>query len=160
MSIGDVAREAGTTRPTVYRRWRTKEELATAAIGDLIVRDAVEPTGETYQDLLRVLEAMYQALIVERRATLFGGIFTEADHNPVFVQLFQERILRPRQEQIVRLLRDGQKHGQVRADLDMPVLVSLVMGTIPAMYMNGEDIPSAWPHRVMKALWPSITTTD
>src|SRR5436190_15684684 len=35
MSVAAVAREAGTTRQAIYRRWPTKTDLATAVVGGL-----------------------------------------------------------------------------------------------------------------------------
>ena len=35
MSMDAVASEAGVTKPTVYRRWSSKADLATAALAEL-----------------------------------------------------------------------------------------------------------------------------
>src|SRR5215472_4516890 len=56
MSVESVAAEAGTTKPTVYRRWPTKADLAVAALAHLQAQAPPALTGSTADDLRAVLE--------------------------------------------------------------------------------------------------------
>ena len=56
-TIDAVAERAGTSRPVLYRRWKTREDLALAAVAYYIARDVrpVPDTGTLRDDLIAVL---------------------------------------------------------------------------------------------------------
>jgi AcrR family transcriptional regulator len=72
-----VAERAGTSRPVLYRRWKSRQELAEAAIRHDIESSTppMPDTGSLREDLRVLLEFMH-----ERRASLavhFSGYFQE-----------------------------------------------------------------------------------
>src|SRR5450631_3926094 len=56
MSLDNVALEAGVSKPTIYRRWSGKADLATAALRTLQISETAVDTGSTAGDLTRILE--------------------------------------------------------------------------------------------------------
>ena len=51
LTLEEVARDAGTTKPAIYRRWPTRQQLVLSALGRRL-GDATEPdTGCTLCDL-------------------------------------------------------------------------------------------------------------
>jgi len=76
-----VARRAGTSRPVVYRRWRTKPELVLATLGRYYALHpiAIPDTGSLRGDLIAVLtEASAQRTGLITVLTLrLGGYFEE-----------------------------------------------------------------------------------
>ncbi|MGO9597459.1 MAG: TetR/AcrR family transcriptional regulator [Isosphaeraceae bacterium] len=55
MSIDAIAADANTTKPTIYRRWSGKEELAIAALAQFQAQEQPKPTGSTADDLKTLL---------------------------------------------------------------------------------------------------------
>jgi AcrR family transcriptional regulator len=53
--MDDVAERAGVGKATIYRRYRSKEELVTAAVATLVGEIAIPDTGSTRADLLTLL---------------------------------------------------------------------------------------------------------
>jgi AcrR family transcriptional regulator len=56
-TIDAVAERAGTSRPVLYRRWKTREDLVLAAIGHHVTRDVrpIPDTGSLRDDVIAVL---------------------------------------------------------------------------------------------------------
>ena len=56
-TIDAVAGRAGTSRPVIYRRWKTREDLTLAAIGHHVTRDVrpIPDTGTLRDDVIAVL---------------------------------------------------------------------------------------------------------
>src|ERR687897_102301 len=55
LRIDDVAEQAGVGKATIYRRFRSKDELVTAAVAALVGEIAVPDTGSTEADLLALM---------------------------------------------------------------------------------------------------------
>ena len=118
-TLTDIARKAGVSRMTIYRRWPDMQTL----LADLLVREwsgllvdsglASDPTGTTRDALARGITGMVGAL---RKNALFLRII-ELDPELLHPYLF-ERIGR-NQKWILELteqyVRDGQADGSVRA---------------------------------------------
>ena len=57
LRMDDVARRADVGKATIYRRYRSKGELITAAVAGLVSEIAVPDTGETRADLLALMRS-------------------------------------------------------------------------------------------------------
>ena len=56
MSVDTIAGEAGTTKATIYKRWSSKADLATAAVFASIEQESPPDTGSTRGDLVAYLD--------------------------------------------------------------------------------------------------------
>src|SRR6266480_3636448 len=65
LRMDDVAARAGVGKATIYRRYRSKDELITAAVAGLVSEIHVPDTGQTRADLLALMRA---AVDVYRRS--------------------------------------------------------------------------------------------
>ena len=51
LHVDDVARRAAVGKATLYRRYRSKDELVTAAVKELVSEIAIPDTGSTADDV-------------------------------------------------------------------------------------------------------------
>ena len=92
LTIDAVAREAGVACTTIYRRYRDKAELVSAAI-DTLRDPARRPhSGDARADLVAHVENMRRNFDM----SLAGTLLMEEPHNPRLLALFRERIVLPR----------------------------------------------------------------
>nr|WP_218880356.1 TetR/AcrR family transcriptional regulator [Kineosphaera limosa] len=85
-TFASVAARAGTSRPVLYRRWATKEELVLAAVehGGRQVRRTIPDTGLLRGDVIQVLldlnetRADFSAMLVAR----LGVLYSQTDVTP------------------------------------------------------------------------------
>jgi AcrR family transcriptional regulator len=127
-SIEAVATRAGVGRPTIYRRWPSKLELAIEAVGRLAPPLKVTDTGDPLADLRHLVAA----LLPDMTSSAAGRAIIAAASDPgVHAELarrLDERYLRPRRAVIAGLLRRAADAGQMRPDLDPELLIDLVLG--------------------------------
>jgi AcrR family transcriptional regulator len=57
LRVDDVADRAGVGKATIYRRYRSKDELDTAAVAALVSEITVPDTGSTRADLLELMRS-------------------------------------------------------------------------------------------------------
>ena len=118
-SMDAIAREAGISRVTLYRRGETRAAILDALRGELAreERDLLLPIlageGDARARLTRALEALCAS--TDARAELLAGLGTAARdaiyHEPGDDALSRSEFVAP----IVRLLRDGALDGSLRA---------------------------------------------
>jgi AcrR family transcriptional regulator len=154
MSIAGVAEEAGVGRPAIYRRYSDKADLVSAAIAHMRTQIPAPDTGSTYEDLVAHLERARRIYDM----SLAGTLLVEQDKHPELLERFRERMLLPHRDQVVAALRRGQERGDVRADLDMNIVVQALMGAFLHHALTEGRPQRGWAQRVVEALWPAIGT--
>ena len=82
MSVDAVALEAGVSKPTIYRRWASKADLATAAVRTLQLAEAAVDTGRSKWDLVQTLENFRRSLLRPNGMSLIGTVLAEEAHTP------------------------------------------------------------------------------
>jgi AcrR family transcriptional regulator len=159
MSLEAIAREAGVAKPTLYRRWSSKADLATDALAALAARESPPVTGDTRADLVSLLRAFQRSLLRPNGLAMLGTVLAEEHHTPELVARFRDRLLRPRRARLLAILEAGRASGQVRADADLDAAVNLLVGSFYARYLTGDGVPRSWPDRVVGVVWPGVATS-
>lgn len=127
----DVAARAGVGKGAIYRRYRSKDELVTAAVGGLVRQEiALQDTGSTREDLLTL---MREAVELYRRSmparlmpTLVGAMAQRAD----LARTVREGFLAGRREALGEVLRRGVARGDLRPDLDFDLALDVLGGPL------------------------------
>jgi AcrR family transcriptional regulator len=161
MTIGDVAADAGVTRPTVYRRWESKHDLIVDALDHAF---RAEQAAAPPVDLER-LSARQAIIEVVRRLDvrspdrtgimLVGHVMAEAEHNPELLEMVRTHAVRPRRRLLLETLRALQERGDLRPGLDVDAVADMCVGSYYAAFIRGgedDDLPA----RVVDTLWPAI----
>ncbi|MFT7866544.1 MULTISPECIES: TetR/AcrR family transcriptional regulator [Amycolatopsis] len=160
MTIGDIAADAHVSRPTLYRRWRTKFELVVDALdyGFRKQRDSytVDLTGlaprEAFTEAVRRLDPAYfnpDAMV------LMGNFAGEAIRTPELLGILREHAVEPRVALVEDVLSRLQESGAVSADIDKHTIATLCFGSYFAAFYRGES-RAGIPEAVVSVLWPAI----
>lgn len=153
MTIDSVARAAGVTRPTVYRRWPSKAQLAIAAVADMVGETRHAPTGDTRADILDIAQSLDAGFRDLKYLGLLGTAIVEREQHPEIFQLFRENLVAPRRHSVRAVLEHGVTLGQVRADVDVEVVVAMLVGAFYAGQLAGDpDSRHSWARRVTDAV--------
>lgn len=130
VSIESIAKEAGVSRPTVYRRWPSKAHVVfEVAFGSVPVRDVLAGTGDFESDLRRFagsVVAFWSDPVVEA-ATL--GILAERHRDPDLRIRAQQLLDESTRARFRTLVQAGIDEGVARPDLDIDTLYDLLIGT-------------------------------
>ncbi len=154
MSLEAVAAAAGTTTPSLRRRFRSKTELASAVIDTLRIEPLPEPTGVPRADAHAVLENLRANMLRPDGMATLGSILAEENRHPLLLQRFRQRLVEPRRQRLRQALLAGAAQGQLPARLDLDVTVSLLVGSCYARYLAAGTIPADWPDRALTVIWP------
>lgn len=130
-SIDRVAKRAGVTRPTVYRRYSGKTELLIAAIHWTFRYQPEElPDPRDIEELLlwwaQAIEAPENARI--RRLTL--RLMPSAHDHPEFTEAFRRLSTEPRNAMVRGVLKREQERGRFPQDTDLEIVRQILAGAV------------------------------
>lgn len=152
MSMDGLAAEAGVSKATIYLRYRSKADLATAALAHLREAGRPAPTGDLRADLVAQLR---QARTNAERVSampLIGTCLMEEQHTPELLPLFRQRTLQPRRGILRELLTAARERGEVAADADVEAAIDLFMGAYQSRYLSGDPFPERWEEGIVDTM--------
>lgn len=150
MSIDAVVRKAGVTKPTLYRRWKCKADLATAALHRLQQSTFPAPTGDTREDITANLAEFMACLLRPNGMSMIGTLLVEERTQPRLIELFRKRIVNTRRAALRRMLEDAIARGELAPTADIDAALNCLIGAFYARYLTGEGFPRDWPRRVAR----------
>ncbi len=125
LSIEEVTRRAGTTRPAFYRRWAGRPELALAAIATRLAVPEPPDTGCTLCDVgesFNVFLAAYRTL----RPEVLSALYVDCTADPVLRGRYLDTVIEPARRSVGRTLARAAERGDLRRDADLEQLLDLV----------------------------------
>jgi AcrR family transcriptional regulator len=156
LTMDAVAREAGVARTTVYRRYRDKADLVSAAIETLRAPAKRSASGDARRDLIAHLDSVRRNYGI----SLAGTLLMEEPYNPQLLELFRERMVTPQRQIVADTITEGIERGQIRADIEIERVLDLLLGAFfAAVFAQGRPGPD-WPEQIVEALWPAIKAHD
>lgn len=135
-SMEQIARKAGVGKPTIYRRWATKEELISAAMETLIVDDAgwASPEAIATESPYRLVESAIEGAAVATTTpqyrALVARVFGSAVSHPQLMATYWRRYILPRRRLAAALLERARELGTVAADADPDVAIDMIVGAV------------------------------
>ena len=152
VTMESVAVEAGVARATIYRRYRDKADLVTAAIAGnstLHITDGL--SDDPRRDLITYLDSFEQRYAegcLEVVGTLIG-----MRQEPEALDLHRQRVVAPRMDYTRSLLEQARQLGQLRGDADLDLAVQMLMGSVFARRVSGVAMTPGWAERAVDAIW-------
>ncbi|WP_049571446.1 TetR/AcrR family transcriptional regulator [Nonomuraea sp. SBT364] len=132
-SIEAIARRAGVTKVTVYRRWRTKDELLAQAIET--ARDDLPNVAEAVEGTLpevieRLLPRWGEVLAEPRFRALSAQLLAAGAGHPALLEAYRRHHVLPRRERAREVMRRAQRDGHLSPAADPDVLADMMEGAV------------------------------
>lgn len=156
MSVDNIALAAGVSKPTIYRRWPGKADLATAALRTLQLSEPPVDTGSTTGDLIATLENFSRSLLRPNGLSLIGTVLAEESHTPELLALFRERLVVPRRRMLHDILERAKRQGELRRGANLDAAVNLLVGAFYARYLAASAIPAGFARELVLLVWPGL----
>ena len=129
-TIEAIADRAGVGRNTIYRRWRSKEELIADALRELTTDFDAWGEDDLHSLLLNWLRDFSRTFSDPLLGRLLATVLGELQRNPEFANVYAARVVRPRRDALLGRLRQAQERGELRPDLDVEHVADLLGGAL------------------------------
>lgn len=140
LTMDAVATRAGVSKPAMYRRWSTKQELVIAAAESRIGPLSVPDMGDFRAELHAVLTARAQAYRQPGVGRLLAGVIgsaAEAEAEPGAYRAYTARVM----SETRHLLERGVTRGDVRPDADLAAAATLVAASLVFRMVGEQRMP-------------------
>lgn len=145
LTMEGIAARAHTGKAALYRRWGSKGDLVVDALQDLLPSFEDMPDhGDVRADVLELLRQM-QAMINSPSGCVMRALLSDADRDEGFIRVVHDRVLEPRKQAWVAVLRRASERGQVRPDAVTPVIAEVGPCMLVHRYlMHGSPVPDSF----------------
>jgi len=138
MSIGSVAERAGVGKTTIYRRWRSKEELIVATISSLYEGMEFPDTGDVRADLTSVVHHMHGLIRTTKAGQALPRMAGELARDTPLGHAYMRSVMGPKIEAAGAALQRAKDRGALRADLDVRIAVASIVGPMMFLVLTGR----------------------
>ncbi|WP_210494964.1 TetR/AcrR family transcriptional regulator [Patulibacter sp. SYSU D01012] len=156
LTVEAVAERAGVAKTTVYRRYRNRNDVATAALA----RFETDLEGVADEDdpraALRAFLVAFARKLERVGLDVLGAMLTEPEGSDL-LPLHRARVIEPHRRVVADRLRAAQERGLVRADVDPFLVVELLVGSFFARRVSGREMPvEAWATAAVDTVWRGL----
>lgn len=125
LSLEEVARRAGTTKPAIYRRWPTRQHLVLATLARELGDVEVPDTGCTLCDLGEGI-VVYVTAFHRMPPDVLGPLLADCATDPGLRAAFMASLFDPPRAAVGEVLDRATARGDLRPDLDRELMLDLL----------------------------------
>ena len=161
-SMEQIARKAGVGKPTIYRRWSTKEELIAAAMETLVAEEAGWPTAESiasespYALVEAAIEGAAATATTPQYRALVSRVFGSAVSHPELMGIYWRHYILPRRRLAAALLERARELGTVAADADLDVSIDMMVGAVTYRVLQPDPPDLQEMRRYLRAVYRQV----
>ncbi|GAB3988563.1 TetR/AcrR family transcriptional regulator [Actinoallomurus acanthiterrae] len=162
LTMEGAATRAGTSKPAIRRRWRSRQHLVVGALAATFGTAPTPDTGCTHCDLIAGISTLSDAFTtaIGRKAlpALVADLTDDAELEKEFLDVF----FHPRRATTAEALRRGIDRGDIRPDADIDLLLDMLASTtyyrvlfghLPITPQLAEDVVSVIMAGVATERW-------
>ena len=139
LTMERVAAGSGVAKTTLYRHWPTKAALCMDLYLEEAGRELRDPdTGDVARDLKALVNAVVRLQTRTVAGAAFLGLIAEAQINPASREAFLAEFAERRRELSRAVLKRAIERRQVRADIDVDLVIDLLGGAVTFRLMQGH----------------------
>jgi AcrR family transcriptional regulator len=157
-TIDAIAARAGVGRNTIYRRWDSKEELIAEALHELTAELDVHEADDFYGLLLDWIRDFARVFADPSFGRILPAVLGELQTNPAFARVYAERVVRPRYDALLELLRDGLERGELRPDADVEQIADLLSGPpfVRLLPLGLPPLTVRYAEELLETIWQGV----
>lgn len=161
LTIEGVAERAGVGKATIYRHWKSKEDLMAEALGSIADEIEIPNTGDAIHDFATVLDDMLKVAndAAQSSPTVLKRLMAGLLESPVLMNIYKEKFIRPRREVLNHIIKRGIEAGQIRPDVNIEHLIDIISGSyMYNLFINDESIHvHEWLEKIKPIMRNGIT---
>jgi AcrR family transcriptional regulator len=145
-------------KTTIYRRYRSKHDLALAVLLAMVEEVVTVPDlGDTRGELVAFVGGAVRVLGTTMMGRVMQGLVSDLATDPELGAAFRQRIVATRLGEVRRVIDRGIERGDLSPDVDYVLVHDLLFGPVYyRLLLSGAPLDPDLPERIVDALLPSL----
>ena len=158
LTVEKVAARSGVAKTTIYRRWRSKDDLALAVLIDFVQGIVPVPRGDgARNELVALLRGAVTTLGTTVMGRVMQGLVSELATNADLSTAFHQQVVALRVSEVRKIVQRGIERGELRADTDVDLLHELLFGPVYyRLFLSGGALDRKLSTRIVDAVLPGF----
>ena len=158
LALEQVARRAGTTKPAIYRRWPTRQQLVLSALGRRLGEAHAPDTGCTLCDLDECLK-VFVAAFRRMPPGVIGPLYADCARDRELRAAFMTNLFDPPRAAVRETLERAQSRGDLRDSVDIELTLDLIGSLVHYRALFGHAATNNMEiERAVEAILQGIAT--
>lgn len=159
LTVEGVAERSGVAKTTIYRRYRSKTDLALAVLLDMVGDVSTQPYAkDTRTELTVLIDRTVELMCNSLLGRIMQGLVSEVAADPELARVYRERVVSHRLADVSALVERGISRGELRADLDPEMVTDLLLGPVYyRLFLSGSPMDEGFGKRLVTTLLPAFT---
>lgn len=160
LTVEGVAARAGVAKTTIYRRYRSKTDLALAVLLDMVGDVSTQPyVQDSATELVELVDRTVDLMCNSVLGRVMKGLVSEIAADPELAHVYREQVVSHRVADVAVLVERGISRGEFRADLDPEMVTDLLLGPIYyRFFLSGSPMDNGFGKRLVTTLLPVFKT--
>jgi AcrR family transcriptional regulator len=150
LTMDAVASEAGVGKATIYRRWRTKEELVVDTVSDLNADSVTQTdTGSLDGDLRAILRSLV-ALVNSPAGAATQALLSSMQHQPALAEAFRQGPMAVWRAGFDAIWERSEQRGEIGPGMSGSLVAEAIGAPIVQRWLvNGEPVDDSFADSVV-----------
>ncbi len=162
LTMDAVASEAGVGKATIYRRWRTKQDLVVDTISELNRAQATLPgTGSLECDLRAMLRSLL-AIVTGPVGAATLSLLSTVPHEPALAAAFRNGPLSEWRNVFAQVWQQAQERGEICPEVSGTLIGEVASAPLVQRWLlTGEPVTEAYADEILdRVVMPLIRSTS
>lgn len=158
LTVEGVAARAGVAKTTIYRRYRSRNDLALAVLLDMVGEVSTVPyRADSRTELVKLVDRTVELMGTTVMGRIMKGLVSEVAADPELALVYRERVVSHRLADVSALVERGIARGELRPGLDPEMVTDLLLGPIYyRFFLSGAPLDKDFGTRLVAALLPAF----
>lgn len=158
LTIEGAAARSGVAKTTIYRRYRSKQDLALAVVLEMTRQVvATEQEGDTRAHLIGLVDTAVTLLRDTIMGRVMQGLASDIATDPQLSGAFREHVVDLRVRRVGEIVQFGIDRAELRADTDPAFLHELLFGPVyHRLLLSGGPLDAEFGQRIVDAVLPAF----
>jgi AcrR family transcriptional regulator len=153
LTMDAVAAEAGVGKATIYRRWRTKQDLVVDTIADLNREEATAPDTGSLEDDLRILLRRLVSVINGPVGAATLSLLSTVPHQPALAQAFRSGPLGVWRSAFDEVWQRAEERGELQPGVSGSLSAEMTSALLVQRWvLTGEPVDDAYADDVLETV--------
>ena len=161
VSVAEVARRAGVSKPAIYRRWSQKSQLVVEAMVTQMRPGNDNDSGSAADDLIALTDQLIDLLTLTPLGRVLPGLVAEMAADPVLAASYRNLIIKPNVRHWRTAIERGIASGELAGDTDVDFVINALVGPLYfSLLITGEPIAAGYARAAVNLVFARYKTAS